>query len=38
MTTAPDPRLGNPEWVDNWTLGPGFHGPLPISQLESACR
>lgn len=28
MTTPPDPRsdprLGNPEWVDNWTLGPGL--------------
>jgi hypothetical protein len=88
-----DSRLGNPDWVDNWTVGSGlrmefidarghpgtgtvsfvdlpngwtlrtaeltsdliavipnpskvailgdgsgFHGPLPISQLESACR
>ena len=22
--TAPDPRLGNPEWADNWTLGGGL--------------
>ncbi len=24
MTTAPDPRLGNTDWSDNWTLGPGL--------------
>ncbi len=24
MTTAPDRRLGNPDWTDNWTLGLGL--------------
>lgn len=26
--TAADPRLGNPEWVDNWTLGSGLRFEL----------
>jgi len=26
--TAPDPRLGNPEWSDNWTLGRGLRFEL----------
>ena len=28
MTPAPDPRLGNPEWADNWTLGTGVRFEL----------
>lgn len=32
--TAPDPRLGNPEWSDNWTLGPGVRFEL----METATR
>ena len=24
MTSRHDPRLGNPEWVDNWTVGEGL--------------
>lgn len=24
MTVTRDPRLGNPDWVDNWTVGPGL--------------
>jgi len=26
--TTPDPRLGTPEWVDNWTLGDGLRFEL----------
>lgn len=26
--SAPDPRLGNTEWVDNWTLGDGLRFEL----------
>jgi hypothetical protein len=26
--TAPDPRLGNPEWSENWTLGGGLQFEL----------
>lgn len=32
--TVPDPRLGNPDWLDNWTLGRGLRFEL----LESATR
>jgi len=28
VVTAPDPRLGNPEWSDNWTLGRGLRFEL----------
>ena len=28
IMTAPDPRLGNPEWSDNWTLGGGVRFEL----------
>jgi len=32
--TAPDPRLGNPDWADNWTLGGGLRFEL----MEKATR
>ncbi len=32
--TAPDPRLGNPEWSDNWTLGRGLRFEL----MEAATK
>ena len=28
VVSAPDPRLGNPEWSDNWTLGRGLRFEL----------
>lgn len=32
--SAPDPRLGNPEWSDNWTVG----GGLRFEVMEAATR
>ncbi len=32
--TAPDQRLGNPEWADNWTLGDGLRFEL----IEAATK
>ena len=34
IVTAPDRRLGNPEWSDNWTLGRGLRFEL----METATR
>jgi len=34
VTQAPDVRLGNPEWIDNWTLGDG----LRFEVIESATQ
>ena len=28
VTSRLDPRLGNPEWTDNWTVGPGLRFEL----------